>query len=338
MEKVTIKDIARMCNVSIATVSRALNNSNKGVGQKTKDHILTVIKELNYSPSGIARGMVNGNTGLIGLVLPDIRNPFFAELARGVEDYCTKTHYNCLLCNTDSKPEKEQAYISFFQKRMVSGVIFTAQNSKVRNENLYGFKKSHIPFCLVEYYCNALSDVPAVYFKNKKGARLIVELLIKNNHKNIAFIGGPSSTQNAIDRFEGYKEALAFHNIPFNKKLTIAADYSYVGGYNAIKALFARNISFTAVFTANDLMGYGAMEYIHKKGKKIPDDYSLVGFDNISFPAVFQPVITSVEIPAYRFGKLAAKKVIHCIEKKEVIPLIDVIEPVIVDKGSIKKI
>ena len=338
MAEVTIKDIARICNVSIATVSRVVNNSNKGVGQKTKEHVLSVIKELHYSPNGMARGMVNGNTGLIGLVLPDIRNPFFAELARGVEDYCTQMHYNCLLCNTDSKPKKEQAYISFFQKRMVSGVIFTAQNAKTRNENLYGFNETHIPFCLVEYYCKALANVPGVYFKNKKGAQLIVELLIKNHHKKIAFIGGPSSTQNAIDRFEGYKAALAEYHIPFEKELTIESDYSYNGGYKAMETLFTRPISFTAVFAANDLMGYGAMEYIHKIGKEVPRDYSLAGFDNISFPAVFQPVITSVEIPAYRFGMLAAKKVINCIEKKEVIPLIDVIDPVIVDKGSIREI
>jgi len=276
---------------------------------------------------------------LIGVLFPDISNNVFGRILQGVNSVVTPLGYNTVICETNGELEKEIHFLDVLKNKQVEGIIMA--NVHIPEEHMLWIHRNNKP---VIYVCQDIPDfslkipISSVNMDNQQAICDMVHFLYNMGHKNIAFIGGPSSTQNAIDRFEGYKAALAEYHIPFEKELTIESDYSYNGGYKAMETLFTRPISFTAVFAANDLMGYGAMEYIYKIGKEVPRDYSLAGFDNISFPAVFQPVITSVEIPAYRFGMLAAKKVINCIEKKEVIPLIDVIDPVIVDKGSIREI
>ena len=335
---ITIKDVANACGVSITTVSRVINNSQKGVGPETVDKVKKAMLELHYQPNGLAQGMISGKTNIIGLILPDIRNPFFAELARGVEDYCNENQYSCLLCNTDGIPKKELSYVNYFSGRMADGIIFTAQNATENNETIKNFSQTNVPFCLIERYVDGMEDVPGIFFDNQAGAEMIVDHLFENGHKKIAIISGPLSTANAVYRLHGYQDSLVKHGISFDKDLFIEADYLLDGGYNSMKQLLERNVEFTAVFAANDLMGLGAIYYLNDQGKNIPNDYSVVGFDNISPLGMSRNGVTSIDIPAYEMGFSATKLLIYKILGKKIENNRIIISPRLVENGTVKNI
>ena len=335
MNDVTIKDVAKKCGVSIATVSRVINNSSVGVGKKTTEKVLQAIKDMDYQPNEMARSMITRKSNSIGLVLPDICNPFFSELARGVEDTCNEALHSCLLCNTDGAIEKETSYIKLLGGKVVDGILFTTQNNIEDNSAFGILQKRKIPFCFIERYIDHLTDVPGVYFDNYKGAQLITEYLIKNNHTRIAYISGPLSTYNAQKRFDGFKHALSENHLEYDSTLFYEADYKYGGGYIAMKELFKRGKSFTAIFAANDLMAFGALQCIEEYGFCVPDEYSVVGFDNISYPAVLKPVVTTIEIPAYKLGVTATKMLLSYIKTGSLNERKVIFDPVLVDKGSV---
>ncbi|MCC8180841.1 MAG: LacI family transcriptional regulator, partial [Planctomycetes bacterium] len=202
---ITIKDIARICGVSITTVSKVINRKFTGIGEPTIERVQQVVEEYGYAPNAVARSMVTRKTHTIGLVVPDIRNPFFAELARGVEDVCNNRSYGCFLCNTDGDNEKEDANIRLLRGRVADGIIFTTQNRIEFNPAFTRLREGKYPFCLIERYLESMPDVPGVYFDNIGGARLAVEHLIASGHSRIAFIAGPNTTVNAQHRRHGYE-------------------------------------------------------------------------------------------------------------------------------------
>ena len=338
MNNITIKDVARRCGVSIATISRVINKSSVGVSKETAERVMKMIKKMDYQPNQMARSMVTQKTDSIGLILPDICNPFFSELARGVEDTCNKYSFSCLLCNTDGKIDKETSYIELLGGKVIGGALFTTQNTIEDNPAFSILQKRKIPFCFIERYVSRLDTVPGVYFDNFNGARLITEYLLEKNHTHIAFISGPLSTYNAQKRLEGFKYALSIKNISFNQTLFYESDYKYDGGYTAMNELFKRNAVFSAVFAANDLMALGALQSIEEHGFHVPKDYSIVGFDNIVYPKVLKPMITTIEIPAYKLGAAAASMLISHLKTGSLEQPKITFKPVLVDKGSVRKI
>ena len=336
--KITIKDIAKECNVSIATVSRVLNNSAKGVGPDTAKNVQEVMERLGYQPNALARSMVTGNPKLIGIVLPDIGNPFFAEVERGIEYVCNKKGYGCILCNTDCSPEREKRYINFFSGNMVSGVVFSTQNDDHEDSMLTSFEKTGIPYFLIERHLDDVDDYSGIYYDNVLGAETLTRYLINNNHKKIAHIAGPQKAHSGRERLQGYKNALLKAGIKYDPKLVIESDYKYSGGYKAIKKLIESNVEFSAIFSGNDLMGYGAMDYIKTIGKQVPLDYSIAGFDGVKYPNVFDNQLTSAEIPAYDTGILAAQNLIYKIENEDCINQKIMITPKLNKKGTVRKL
>ncbi len=336
---VTIKDIARYCDVSIATVSRVINNKPQGVGEKTVERIREAIRLMNYQPNSIARSMITKRSHTIGLVIPDVRNPFFSELARGVEDVCNESSFGCFLCNTDGSIDKENEYIRLLRGRVVDGVLFTTQNNVEFNEVFFDFQKTHYPFCLIERYVNELAEVPGVYFDNLKGAYEMTRFILDRGHRKIAFISGPLSTSNARLRREGYLQALREQGIEPDESLMIEGNYRYSGGYSAAeKLLHGSRPGFTALFAANDLMAFGAYKYLEEKGLSIPGDVSIAGFDNIAYPPVMRPVLTTIEIPAYELGKRAAEMLFRIIRREELDEKKIVFAPVLRDRGSVAQL
>ena len=333
---VTIKDIARLCNVSIATVSRVINNKPDGVGEKTVEHIRKVIHDMDYQPSSIARSMITKRSHTIGLVIPDIRNPFFSELARGVEDVCNGVSFGCFLCNTDGSIEKENEYIRLLRGRVVDGVLFTTQNNIEFNEAFFDFQKAHYPFCLIERYITEMPSVPGVYVDNLKGAYDMTDFIIKKGHRKVAFISGPLSTSNARLRRDGYLQAMRDNGLEVDDSLVVEGNYRFSGGYAAAKKLAeGRRPTFTALFASNDLMALGAYKYLEEQGYQIPQDISIAGFDNIAYPPVLRPKLTTIEIPAYELGKRAAQMLFQLIRGETLEEPRHVFAPIMRDNGSV---
>jgi LacI family transcriptional regulator len=332
---VTIRDIARLCGVSIATVSRVVNDAG-GVGARTANHVRKVIEKHDFHPNSVAQSLITKRTHTIGLVIPDVRNPFFSELARGVEDACNANDFGCLLCNTDGSTEKEREYVRVLRGRVADGAIFTTQNALESSDALLTLRNRSYPFCFVERYIDEMPDVPGVYFDNEAGALQMMRYIISRGHRRIAFISGPLSTHNARMRKLGYLRALEEHGIRVDEKLIVEGNYRYSGGYQAAEKLLAgRKPGFTALFASNDLMALGAYQLLEERGFRIPADVSIAGFDNIGYPPVMRPLITTIEIPAYDLGKSVTEMLFALLDGRRVTPLRRVFQPVLRDKGSV---
>ncbi|MFZ5753132.1 MAG: LacI family DNA-binding transcriptional regulator [Bacillota bacterium] len=312
---VTIKDIARAADVSIATVSRVLNNKADGITEETKAKIRKAVKELNYRPNAIARGLITKKTHTIGLVLPDISNPFFPEIARGVEDVAKEAGYNVFLCNTDDDSKKERGYVKALRERQVDGIIFTA--SALKNSEDITEHVGKMPFILVDRKPDNLPDAPGVFLDNLKGGYLAAKHLIEKGHREIALISGPLQSYNARQRLEGFKKALQEAGIRYKDKLIREGDYKRSGGYRAMEKLLREGVEFTAVFASNDLMAVGVMEMLREKGIAIPEQVAVVGFDNIYLSTVVAPRLTTISQPTYQMGAQAAQMLLTCLQGRE---------------------
>lgn len=300
---VTIKDVAKVAGVSPSTVSRALNDSSL-ISEATKERIRKIAEELGYERNELARGLVKGTFGALGLVVPDITNPFFAEIARGVSDVAHSQGYGVLLCTTEEDLNREAKYLSFLKRKRVDGLILSAVTAD--DPNLCALMRSDIPFVLVSRLVRGL-DVPFVIGDDKRGATLAVEHLIQLGHRRIAFIGGPSNVQSSQDRMKAYRQVLRKYGLSAKSGWAVFADFTQAAGRAAARKLLQGRGRPTAVFAANDVIALGVMEAAEELGFSIPEDLSLIGYDNISYAALPRVQLTTVAQPAYEMGQIAAE-------------------------------
>lgn len=313
---VTIKDIAKRANVSIATVSRVINNKSEGVGPETRERILNIIKDMNYYPSRIARGMVTKKSNILGLILPDISNPFFPDLVRGVEDTASNYGYNIILCNTDNNKDKEEAYIRVLKENHVAGIIFTSVIRK-KDRNIKLLLESKIPFVLMDRNIN-INNVPKVFTDNISGMYEMISYLIQNGHQSIAYISGPNLNSSTDQRLKGYKMALTDAGIPIDLGIIKEGNYKMDSGRTCMIELLKENKKFTAVACANDMMAVGALDVLKDRGIKIPDEISITGYDDILMTTVISPKLTTVAQPKYEMGCIAAELLIKQVQGQEI--------------------
>lgn len=338
-DPVTIKDIAGLCGVSIATVSRVVNNSPKGVGEETVERIRKVIEEVGYRPNRLAQSMITRVTHTIGLVIPDVRNPFFSELVRGVEDVCNEYGYSCFLCNTDGRLDKENQYIDVLRGRIVDGVLFTTQNTTEFNPAFIDFNNNNTPFGFIERYVDELPGTPGVFFDNEGGSAQLAQFIIDKGHRRIAYVSGPLSTMNARLRKKGFLATMARNDLKVDENLIVEGNYKLDGGCAAVERLLSGGrAQFTALMAGNDLMALGAYQALIERGYDIPRDISIAGFDNISYPAVLRPLITTIEIPGYALGRCGAEILIAQIRREPLVNRRRVFAPALRDKGSVIQI
>lgn len=314
---ITIKDIAKAANVSKATVSRVINNKSEGVGEETRNKILQIIKDLNYQPSLIARGLVTKRTNSIGLIIPDITNPFFPQLARGVEDTAMNSGYNLFLCNSDNSTEKENIYLKACAEKSVDGVILASSISTSKAQCQVLIEKN-IPFILIDRYIEGMEQKNGVFLDNKEGASQAVNYLLENGHENIAFISGPLSITTAWCRFQGYQMAHYNHGNDINYNLVSEGNYQLNSGFDFIEFLLKKGEQFSAVFAGNDLMAIGALKALKKNNIKVPGEVEIIGFDNIDISLLVEPALSTVAQPTYEMGVQGAKMLINLIEQKKV--------------------
>lgn len=335
---VTIKDIAKVAGVSYATVSRALNDHPE-INEKTKDRVAKIAEEMGYSPNAIARGLVKNNTNMIGLLVPDITNPYFPEVARGVEDYANAQGFNVFLCNTSWEEKRENVYIKALREKRVEGLIIApvslVSHQKIHAENL------KIP---VVYIGSKSGDQNEnfVILDNVKAAFIATEYLIGLGHDNIAFIGGYESSISNSDRVRGYREALKKHGREKEINMVKSSSFKRESGYAIAFEFIKEGRMPSGILAANDIIALGVIEALENNGYSVPGDVSVIGFDDIQFASLPKINLTTVAQPKYEMGVAAAKILLHkigCnnIDHEEMANQY-VVEPELIIRGTCKKV
>jgi len=309
----TLKDIAKRANVSTSTVSRALSDSSH-IGQKTKSKIQKIAKEMNYSPNYFARSLKIKESKTIAYLIPDIENLLYPSLAATVEKQARELGYSVLLCNTFDDPDLVFTHVNELKSRFVDGFLFsTAQKKELNNATINHLKHINYPcVCLMR---NAPDNTDSVIVDNKKGAEKAIDFLVQNNFHEIAFITGSDNLELYEERFEGYKSGLAKHSIPFSSDLVWQGfDGITRNVYSVAMEKFKAGIIPKSIFCASDPLAIDLLKALHDSNIRVPEDVSVIGFDNIKVSALFSPSITTVEQPFAEMGKAAVKMLVDKIE------------------------
>lgn len=333
--KYSIAEIARICGVSKATVSRVINNNPNGVGEETRKRVQEVIEELNYRPNAMARSVAVSRSMMIGVVVPDVSNFFYPKIIRGISDYLEKKDYSVIVCNSDYDPEKEAKHLMAFVDRRVDGVILCSGYSN--KAFLEQYRKYNVPLVLLgRTFDSSVSDA-SITGDNVKGAKKAASYLIRGGNKRIVYVEGKTEISGSKQRLAGYKEALEEHGIPFDEELLLSGDYSIEFGRQAAESLLERKVNFDAVMTGSDLIAIGLVSGFLDAGIRIPEDIEVMGFDNIELAEVFRPALSTVSKPHYKMAQYLAEQMIKIIEGEEAEMTHMVVEPVLKLRQTTKK-
>jgi LacI family transcriptional regulator len=303
----TIRDVAKEAEVSVATVSRVLNETGY-VHADTRKRVTEAMKHLNYSPNEVARSLYKKKSKLIGLLLPDITNPFFPQLARGVEDELQKSGYRILFGNSDENAEKELDYLNTFIQNNVVGIISATNNKSKTN-----YDGLSIPVVFLD---RTSSDYPSVYADGKEGGRIAAMEIVKRGSKRITLLKGPAHIQPAQDRFQGALEELSRSDIDFHVMSTTS--FAFEDAEKWAKELFALYPDTDGVLASNDIVATAILHEALRLGKSIPEDVQIIGFDDIPQSSLLFPSLSTIRQPAYEMGKESAQLLIKHINKERV--------------------
>jgi len=301
---VTIYDVAREADVSMATVSRVVNG-NPNVKPTTRKKVLEVIRKLGYRPNAVARGLASKKTTTVGVIIPDISNMFYAELTRGIEDIATMYHYNIILSNSDLKTDKEIKLIETLLEKQVDGLLYLGGELTESHREI--FAGTNVPVVLAATQ-DQTNEHPFVTIDQEKAAEEATTVLIKEGNDKVAFISGPlTDLVKGYPRYQGYKRALENHQIDFDESWVRVGDYRYDSGYQAMKELLEEHGECKAVFAASDEMAVGAIHAALDLGKSIPEDLSVIGFENIPLASQVRPLLSTIHVPMYDIGAVAMR-------------------------------
>lgn len=303
MQLANIKDVAKASGVSVATVSRYLNK--KGyISVEAKTKIESVIKELGYKPNLVARSLSTKQTNFIGLIVPDITNPFFPELARAVEDIALSYGYTVVLCNSDEKAEKEIHYIETLKQKYVAGFIVTTNLLRANH-----YKDLNIPVVALDRMIH--ESIPTVSSNNIEGARLGTNYLIEQGCQNIVCMRGPSGLGPADDRLAGFLKAIEGKNIITN---IIESPFHFDNSEEIARKFLSEIEGVDGIFASTDISAAGALKAAHSLGVSVPDELQIMGFDGISLGGMLTPGLTTVAQDIYKMGAYATRMLIKLIE------------------------
>jgi LacI family transcriptional regulator len=305
-------DVALRAKVNISTVSRVINQTGK-IGAETQARVTKVMRELGYRPNRVARRLRrrDGSSHLLGLIIPNIQNIFFADLARGVEDVAYKNNFAVLLCNYDEDEVKERFYLDVLQSESVDGIILPPIHET--DPAVLQVVRNGTPVVCVDRSLST-GNLDKVEVDNHAGALKAVEHIIARGHRRIGLIGGPADSSTGRERLRGYKDAHSQANLTIRPELVRFGDYKQASGQTLAHELLSLSDPPTALVVCNGLMTAGALEAIAAHGLKIPKQIAIVGFDDLTLADVFNPPLTIVRQPAYEVGKCAAELLLKRIE------------------------
>ena len=308
----SMNDVANRAGVSIATVSRVLNNNGK-VNEATRAKINKAIKELKYQPSRVAKRLRSKSvsSNLFGVLIPDIENPFYVEVLRGIEEMAYHNNYAIIMCNFGQDEVKEKLYLEILQSEGIDGLI--AAPAREDDPQLKKMVNDGLPIVCVDRGLVGI-NVDVVLVDNATGAFNAVDFLAKSGYKRIAYIAGLPEIPSSRLREKGYKEALAANGIPFNPELVKFGNSKHESGIKLCAELLDLPNPPDALFTGNNLITLGALETIHERKLKIPQDIAIIGFDDMYWSSSLNPPLTAVRQPAFEIGKRAVEMLIQRIQ------------------------
>ena len=286
------------------TVSRVVNGRGS-VDSETRQRVEEAIQALDYVPNRIARGLISQKTQTIGIIVPDIVNPFFAPVVRGAESAARKAGYRVLLCNSEGDLRLEREYIEDLVAHRVEGLLLAPGSDRSRS-SILSLLRGGFPLVLID---RALPDADCdlIVSDNAQGARRLIEHLITIGHREIAHVSDAEDTSTGRERLRGYREALEAAGIPFQPELVIRTTVDRIGGYRAAQEILARDPLPTAIFAVNNLTAVGTMEARRERNLSVPKDMGLVCFDDVEHLAVLSPILTVIDQPAEIFGSLGVQ-------------------------------
>jgi len=307
-KRVTHKDVAERAGVSVATVSYVLNNGPRPVAPETRLKVEDAVAELGYYPNELARSLRLQQSSTIGLILPNVMNPVFGEIAHQLESVCTQEGFLVLLCNSDRQHDREERFIQMLRAKQVDGVVITPHSEPL--SLIKPLVQARIPIVVLEH------DLPGVHciaIDELQGGHIATQHLIKLGHRRIALLRRTPTSALSTQRFVGYQQALAAAGLPLDPQLVIECASGQAAGAQAIQQLLTLSNPPTAVFTHNDVLAMGALHAIHSAGLAVPDDISVVGYDDITSAAYFVPPLTTVQSPKAEMGVLAGQTILQLV-------------------------
>lgn len=342
-KKLTITDIARLAEVSPATVSRVLNGVDYPVREELRNRILQISEEHHYTPNFFGKMLKQGKSNDIGVVVPSIINPFYSETIAGIEKECRENGYNPIFCNSDDKPEKEKEYIDLLMRKSVDGMLV----STISDDD------SFLRTLIDEHAKIVLFDQPAenllcdkITFDFYEAGLMATHFLLQKGHRDIAFMSSSFDRKSRFARYDGFREALKTESVAFNEKARlflgrVEEDESdgyvneFENGRRLSRKFLATKCPATAIIAINDILALGVIHELMRNGCRVPEDVSVIGFDDISFSMMVYPPLTTVKQPSFEMGALAAKLLIDKLNEKVITRSQVVLRPSIVERDSV---
>lgn len=336
---VTLKDIGREAGVSPGTVSRVLNGNYSKVSEATKERILALAAKYHYAPNQLARGLVASRTHIVGLIVPNLTNPYFADIAASITSEGDANGYQVMLCsplNARDRIGKEAALVRMLASYSVDGVILSVHHASV--DTLVEMLNSYqIPYVLVDNY--DAHRPYCVYTDDFSGSYIATQHLIENGHTQIAFLGGEQELTNPYRRrLEGYLEALNNYGVPRREELIRLTSYQMAAGDAGVQDMVEKGCDFTAIVCGNDIMAAGALKALHRNGRQVPRDISLVGYDDTYLAEVLDPQLTTIRQPAHLIGAQAMRMLLQRIAGEDPTPATKSYTPSLVIRNSVRHI
>jgi LacI family transcriptional regulator len=311
--KVTIVEVAEKAGVSLGTVSRVINND-VHVSPETRQRVLAVTRELGYVANRQARSLAGGKTHTVGVIVPDLGTGYIGEIIRGIDSELNISGFDLILYTTHRTASKEANYVANLAEGMVDGLLLVLPRSPT--DYVSTLMQRNFPFVLIDHQGTG-KDCPAVGATNWQGAYNATEYLIKLGHQRIGFITGSMDLGCASDRLEGYRAALRTHHVNADAELVHEGDFVQKDGYTGATALLDLGTPPTAIFASNDAMAMGAMDAVRVRGLRVPDDISILGFDNIPQSAMVYPPLTTVQQPLEQMGRVATQMLLGILKDPE---------------------
>ena len=316
-KNITIKQVAERAGLSVTTVSFVFNGKADSIPAETRSRVLQAASELNYQPNYSARSLVTGKTNTIGVVIPDISNNFFSGMVRHLQTELNKEGYDIILCNSEEQMSNDVRYIRWLAGRKVDGLILILSAESMEEENRDYIKellqKTDVPYIFVDRYFS--SDAPRVSVDNEKSGREVAKMLIEAGHKNIGVITGPMCLNSSRNRLKGVTGVLAENGIELPKENVVYGKYNMQSGVVGAEALLKRGVS--VIFAFNDMQAYGVISYLKERGIKIPDEISVVGFDDDLFSTLVEPKLTTVKQPIVKLAHEICKMILAVVNGSE---------------------
>lgn len=342
-KRATISDIAKAANASIATVSRVLNDTDYPVHDELRERVRKAAESLNYTPNFLGKSLKSGRSNDIGVIVPSLINPFYAEVIAGIEKECRKSGYNPIFCSSEHKPDKEKELLNLLQEKCVEGTLISTINEG--SDYLKHLISNNSNIALLDQLLPNFNG-DSVSFDFYQAGTLSVLYLLRKGHRNIAFLSAPIERFSRRTICKGFRDALINAGIPFPDENLFISDMKddngkmgineFENGCRLARMFLESGCAATAIVAINDITAFGVIHELIRNGRRVPEDISVIGFDDIQFSAMLNPPLTTISQPSFEMGTLAASVLIERITQKDKPVTRILLKPAIVERESVK--